>query len=81
MDLEDITAEMSRSLDALKIIYEKLEIELGEKSCFMQNAEQRELLYTLYALSHIIGLLCWNLTQVREKYQLNIEETIKKVVT
>ena len=53
MDLEDITAEMSRSLDALKIIYEKLEIELGEKSCFMQNAEQRELLYTLYALSHI----------------------------
>ena len=68
MDLEDITAEMSRSLDALKIIYEKLEIELGEKSC-------------LYALSHIIGLLCWNLNQVREKYQLNIEETIKKVVT
>ena len=47
----------------------------------MQNAEQRELLYTLYALSHIIGLLCWNLNQVREKYQLNIEETIKKVVT
>ena len=30
MDLEDITAEMSRSLDALKIIYEKLEIELGD---------------------------------------------------
>mgnify|MGYP000260150790 FL=1 len=81
MDLEDITAEMSRSLDALKIIYEKLEIELGEKSCFMQNAEQRELLYTLYALSHIIGLLRGNLNQVREKYQLNIEETIKKVVT
>ncbi len=81
MDLEDITAEMSRSLEALKIIYEKLEIELGEKSCFMQNAEQRELLYTLYALSHIIGLLCWNLNQVRKKYQLNIEETIKKVVT
>lgn len=39
MDLEDITAEMSRSLDALKIIYEKLEIELGEKAvlCKMQN--------------------------------------------
>lgn len=81
MDLEDITAEMSRSLDALKIIYEKLEIELGEKSCLMRSTEQRELLDTLYAFSHIIGLLCGNLNQVREKYRLNIEETIKKVVT
>lgn len=81
MDLEDITAEMSRSLEALKIVYEKLEIELGEKSCFMQNAEQREMLDTLYSLSHIIGLLCGNLNQVREKYRLNIEETIKKIVT
>lgn len=81
MDLEDITAEMSRSLEALKIIYEKLENELGDKSCLMRSPEQRELLDTLYAFSHIIGLLCGNLNQVRENYRLNIEETIKKVVT
>lgn len=81
MDLEDITAEMSRPIEALKVINVIFETEIGEKSYLMTSQEQKELLESLYAYGHIIGLLTENLFQIRTKYQQRLEQIIKKIVT
>ncbi len=81
MDLEDITTEMSRPIETLKVMNLIFETEIGEKSYLMTNHEQKELLESLYAYAHIIGLLTENLFQIRAKYQQKLEEIIKKIVT
>lgn len=78
MDLEDITAEMSRPIEALKFINVIFETEIGEKSYSMTSQEQKELFELLYTYSYIIGILTENMFQIRAKYQQRLEEIIEK---
>lgn len=81
MDLEDITFELSRPIEALDTLNQIFENELIEGCTLMTKPELKKFFDVLFAYNYITHLISKNLFEIREKYQQYIEDKIESHLT